>query len=313
VLERVEIRNWQSLRHVELPLGRFTVIVGASSSGKSALMRAFRALASNTTGTAAITRGADTAAITARTADAVVTLEHRKGAWFYRVLSPETGERDYTKLNRSVPEDVTRLLNIQPVPTGGSSINFAGQFDGPYLLSDTHSASSVARTLGALTNVDRIYAAVGVANKRYKARAATLKTRRADRDALVEEARGFADLKHQLAVCARAERIAEDAARLSDRLDRLRGALDALDVAETVLARTQAPSTVPSDERVLQARERLDRFVSLLREQKAARDTVHAASRAVADAKNDETAANDEIWIVLHEAGTCPTCEQPIK
>ena len=47
MLERLEVKDYQSLADIDIPLGRFTVIVGPSGNGKSALIRALRALWEN--------------------------------------------------------------------------------------------------------------------------------------------------------------------------------------------------------------------------------------------------------------------------
>ena len=43
-LETLEISNFQSVEKADIQLGGFTVIVGPSNSGKSALLRALRAV-----------------------------------------------------------------------------------------------------------------------------------------------------------------------------------------------------------------------------------------------------------------------------
>ena len=50
MLERIEVKDYQSLADVDIPFGRFTVIVGPSGNGKSALIRALKALCFNQVG-----------------------------------------------------------------------------------------------------------------------------------------------------------------------------------------------------------------------------------------------------------------------
>src|SRR5512139_766548 len=132
MLTHVEVRNFQSLKKVDIELGGFTVIVGASSSGKTAFMRALRALASNIRGTSFITQGEKKASITAHTDNNIVTLEKGETTGTYKI-----NDKVYTKLAGGVPEGVSKTLNLQPITTESSSINFAGQFDRPYLLDDS--------------------------------------------------------------------------------------------------------------------------------------------------------------------------------
>ena len=309
MITEVVIRNWQSLRAVDLPLGRFTVIVGPSSSGKSALMRAFRAIASNATGTHAITRGATAAAITVRTDNGSVTLEYARGAWRYRLVDGKK-EAEYTKLNRAVPDAVTAALRINPVPTGGTSLNFASQFDKPFLL--TESGSVVARQLGELTNVDTIYGAVREANRRKSTAGTTLKTRTADLERVSAETATFADLPTRIAVCDRAERRVEYAAQLCDTITRLKAAIDTLEVAEHVLSRTVELPALPDITEAVQANTRLAHFTDLLRQSVTAASQYARRDKDVAQAIDHEHAVADEHRRILVTLGTCPTCGQAV-
>ena len=65
MLTSVEIENFQSLRKMSLKLGRFTVVTGATGSGKSSVFRAMELLAFNARGTSYITRGEKTCKVAA--------------------------------------------------------------------------------------------------------------------------------------------------------------------------------------------------------------------------------------------------------
>jgi energy-coupling factor transporter ATP-binding protein EcfA2 len=308
MITRVVIRNWQSLRHLDVSLGRFTVIVGASSSGKTAFMRAMRAAASNVRGAGSITRGAKATAVTVHTGQHIVTLERGEAAGCYRLTGPD-GEHTYTKLAGAVPEAVTRALRLDPVPTGGASLNFAGQFDRPYLLDE--SGATVARVLGELTNVSSIFAAVREANRRRAAAAAALKTREADLADLVTESRTYAGLPARLAACQKAEEHAQAAAGLQARTHRLRAALENLTVAEGVLARTAVPA-IPDDRAATDAATALRRFHALLEQASTARTRIHAANQELLTSQQHEAQLSAELHAALAAAGTCPTCGQPV-
>ena len=60
MLTSVEIENFQSLKRLTVKLGRFTVVTGATGSGKSSVFRAMELLAFNARGTSYITRGEKT-------------------------------------------------------------------------------------------------------------------------------------------------------------------------------------------------------------------------------------------------------------
>ncbi len=315
MIAKVTIRNWQSLKKLDLPLGRFTVIVGASSSGKTALMRAFRALASNVRGTDAITRGATKALIAAELSDRdgnsrTITLEHVRGAWIYHLSDPALpgGGDTYTKLAGSVPDDITRLLNIDPVPTGGASLNFAGQFDPPYLLRD--SGAAVARTLGELTNVNLIFEAVREAVRRRNAAASVLRTREQDLAGLRTQLATFTGLPARLRAVDAAEVAHARAARLGEEITALRQHLATLDTAQARL--NVAVPEVPDLNPVLTAQTRLNDLTAAIT---VYRHTVLArqhADNALTLVTQEEMAAHGELHTALAAAGHCPTCGQPV-
>jgi energy-coupling factor transporter ATP-binding protein EcfA2 len=308
VLRALTVRNWQSLRQLDLAPGRFTVIVGASSSGKSALVRALRAVASNVSGTSAITRGADAAAITVHTAHARITLAYSRGAWRYHLVLDSGEEKEYTKLNRSVPPEITSALGIAPVPTGGVSRSFAGQFDPPYLLVD--SGATVARALGELTNVNTIYAAVREANRRRAAALAALACKQADLDKLTREAASFAGLPARLQRCEEAESRLARAARLADQVRRLHTITVTLHDAQVRLGKIRQLPPPPQDTRVTAAQQRLHRLQSLLRAQIGAVRTAHACAEDARTAQATEASLRDQLAQTLLRAGVCPTCQR---
>lgn len=308
MIEAVRIRNWQSLKHADLQLGRYTVIVGASSSGKTALMRAFRALASNVRGNGQLTRGTSTAAISAVFDEGEVTLEYRSGAWRYHVVHLGH-EETYTKLNGAVPAHITNLLQIAPVPSGGTSINFAGQFDRPYLLSSDDSGAKVARVFGELTNVHIILDAVREANRRRSSLAATLKVRQGDLDALVPQVGRFQGLPARLDALKAAEQAHRDAVALSGTVTRLRSLLDDLRAAQGA-AQLRALPALPDDAAVRAAQDRRTRLAALLGQYTAAVQRARQARETVKDRIKDGLATEVAFHDALRTAGECPTCGQ---
>lgn len=304
MLTRVHIRNFQSLVDVDLALERFTVIVGPSNSGKSALVRALAAAAGNPRrGGAYITRGQKNTTVAVHTDTHLVVFERAAGTSGYRVLDLATGtEQSFARLAGTVPDQVSAALRL---PADGG-VNLAGQFAPPYLL--TESGSAVARVLGALTNVTTIFAAAAEAVRRRNTHAATLRTRQTDLTKLREQARRFADLPARLAACARAEEHADNAARLGDRIARLRRDLDTVTVAQGVLRRTAPARAVPADTAMLAAQARLDAFRTLVRGWVGAQQREAAATAAADQAAAREQALTGQLHDTLHAAGHCPLC-----
>lgn len=311
MINRLEIRNWQSLVKVDLDLGQFTVIVGESSCGKTALMRAIKALASNVRGSSSITVGAKATAITARTANHVVTLQRSTtDGGRYVITDVQTGKDDtYTKLAGAVPPAVTAALGIAPA-VNGLSLNVAGQFEPPYLLRE--SGAAIARLLGDLTNVSTILRAVQEANRRKNAELASLRLREQDLKDKLERAKAFVTLRGRLDARARAEAHAETANSLTAQITALRGLVETLAVAEGVLARSAVRPSVPDDTPVRAAVERLSAYKTQLQDWVNANNQVANTRQRAVLAAQAETAASQALDQALAAAGYCPTCGQKV-
>ncbi len=151
MIERIEVKHYQSLWDVDVPLGKFTVIVGPSGHGKSALIRAFKALCFNQVGARFITHGRPKAWVRL-TFDDGKTVEWEKprdkGATYV------SGDQEYTRIGRAVPEDIENVLGIRRIVID-KGLTFTPQFhsqhDLPLLL--TESSTLAARALAKLTKL----------------------------------------------------------------------------------------------------------------------------------------------------------------
>lgn len=302
MITSVQVTNYQALQKVYLGLGRFTVIQGPSSSGKSGLIRALRLLVSNARGTTYISRGQKTTVVSVTVAG--TTVQVARGA----INRYQVGDQEYTKVGSDVPEAVTKVLRMAPV----NPVNFAGQFDRPYLLDETSGA--VARTLGELTNVTVILNAAREAARRRLAVAGELKTREAQLATLTTQAEAFRSLPGRMAAVSEAEEALSVAEELVGKCARLVHRLATLEVAEASVARlTGEAAPLPDDalfEAVEDATIRLDRF-RLLVGQLGTYNAVATDRRHVIDGCDKMLAnAEEEIHRVLVDTGTCPLCGQ---
>jgi exonuclease SbcC len=307
MLTHLKVTNFQSLKNVDLELGTFTVIVGPSSSGKSALIRAFKALASNVRGTNMITRGEKAMVVSATTDTHVITLERLERAGSYRVASSE-GSLTFTKLAGEVPPLVTKALRIDPV-LDGNSVNFASQFDKPYLLDE--SGALVARVLGELTNVTVIFEAVRQANRIRAGAASTLKTRKADLEQLRTRLGAFQGLSGRLTLLEEAEWLDDALKERTARLSRLDSALRTVRIAERAIEKAAVP-TVPSPDEFADL---WDRYAALAdaRSRVGKWEQTQQMAHVQAElAQLEVSKAEAKLREVLAEAGVCPTCGQPI-
>ena len=319
MLNRIEVRNFQSLRSADIPLGMFTVITGPTGSGKSALFRAMMTLARNTRGTAnIISHGQTSCSVTTGDGRWIARLTRssaRGGKNEYRVArlvpTPKPGGEGwtactYTKLNGQVPPQVEDLLKL-------SELNFARQIPQvPYLLSLP--GAEIARRLGDLTNVSLVLGAAAEAGRLRKQAQRELDAARARREALMAEAQEFAGIKERRAACTAAEEAlaaAQATAASAERLRALTGRLEAAELAAAA-ARAEAACQAPPS---LEHLEKLAAAVSRLRE--LAGDLEAGESEAVElsgqarQAQEDEVAALAALHKALADAGQCPTCGQP--
>jgi len=308
-VEQIKVKNFQSLRSVALDLGKLTVVVGPSSSGKTALIRALKGVACNLRGDGYVTHGEKFAAITVRTEHGIATLERGPNHGVYRVVGPTGLEEVFTKLAGKVPEEVTRVLGIDPFSITEGSVHFAGQFDRPYLLDATGSA--VADVLGRLTNVDMVFAAVKKSLGQKNAIGAQLKVREADLAAIRTRMGGYAALGASLKACTAVEEELAEAEVLARRHALLTQAIGEAEIAAVVLARSALP-VVPDLAEVERASARLEAFKTVVREWATGRSRAKAADIELVEAAEAVRGAEQQLHEKLIEAGRCPTCNQEV-
>jgi energy-coupling factor transporter ATP-binding protein EcfA2 len=224
MLRSISLLDYQSHRNTVLPLGPFTVIVGSSSSGKSAIVRALQLVSQNARGTSYVRQGAKSTRVSLELAGAedtvdastVVTVERGKSVSAYTLSLPgaRTEPVLFTKCAAGVPDAVAEALGL-----GDPRLWVAGQFDRPFLLSET--GAEVARVLGTLTNVTMIYSAVREAVRK-ASEARKLHTLRSGELESVRAQFGvFTSLPVRLAAADRAEQGMARAEELLARRDRI--------------------------------------------------------------------------------------------
>lgn len=299
MLSHVSIKNYQSLGEVSLDLKPLTVIVGPSSSGKSAFARALKTLTGNQRGDSFITHGETQCVITATTDRGVVALLRGKKNE-YVIVYPEGGKQSWTKLNGSVPEEVSQFIGIP----AGDSLNYADQFDMPYMLK--RSGGDVARELGALTNVSVIFEASREANRRRLGASGTLKTRAADYESLTKNLDSYRGLKDAERAIEDAEQDLIEAQQVQTRISGIAAALTKLAAVPDVPAARAIPDTRSFEE----LHTRIKNIEQLIAAVKRSDATVENCIDVSAAAYQKRTQAEEEYSEALRDAGTCPTCGQ---
>ncbi len=248
MLDRLQVRNFQSLVAVDLALAPLTVIVGPSSSGKSAFIRSLQALTRNRRGTEFITHGERTASISAHVTQGIVTLTRstQTAPNSYTLIPadahhPLHPKAEFSKLGGDVPAPVSTFMGILP---SNVPLSIASQFDPPYLLSA--SSTEAARIFGTLTNASVLLDASRESNRRKLAATALLRTRTQDLALITQRVPEFRALKAQSTALTRADALIARARTLAQRLSDLTTASDTLQIAQQrIPALTAALSALP--------------------------------------------------------------------
>lgn len=307
MLTEVHVRDFQSLRRVELALGKFTVVMGPSNVGKTAVLRAIRMVAQNVSAPKIVV------AHGARSAQATLLFEDGKvSAKRGTSLSVYTLDGDsYPKSGQAVPEDVANFLRF--VEVEGETLNFAFQHDLPFLLDAT--STTTAKVFGDLTNVNRILDAVREAARRRREVQSVLKVRRGDVESLKAKAEAFRGIPAQQKAVEAAWQAYRQASEVQAHHERVEAQVSVVEAADQVLGELEAAPALPViDTEGLESR--VDRALRLANLIRTAVDTSTEEGEAQSDigAIEDQISTLDtEYHNTLKEAGECPVCGQPIK
>jgi hypothetical protein len=299
------VTNYQSLRDLRLRLGRFTVVTGATSSGKSGVIRAIRLNAFNASGTSYISTGTGACQVMLNDAElgvaARITRTASRGGDAYDLIAgDERGH--YTKLAGAVPEDVQRAMQLSP-------LNFAGQFDPPYLLTET--GSEVARKLGALTNVTMILGAAQEAGRRRKRIEAELKATRDSVEDCNEQAQRFRGLATRREAIDQAEAALAQALQTEAQVTRLQRLLAQYQQAQARVEAIVLPPVIDVAG-VAAAWDQWLKLRNLIQRYQQAQANTALAHKTVEQAHYAHVEAEENLHDSLVAAGTCPVCGQTV-
>jgi exonuclease SbcC len=305
VLTELHVRNFQSLQKIDLTLERLTVVVGPSSSGKSALIRALKVLANNSRTSSFITHGAKKTAIRAVCPQGAATYSRDASSAAYSLARADEEPAAYTKLAGSVPEPVRALLGLD------TELSFAGQFDKPYLLDS--SGAEIAKTLGELTNVSLIFEAAKESNRKKLLANATLKIRQSDFDQILASLGKFVDLKEKLTQQKDLEESLVEIREMATKAMRLRELIDAIEINEASLKLLPDGKDVPDIQETENIYQTLIHFKNLIKDFAEARIGISDADILIDQCSKELSDFEQELHSILVAAGRCPLCGQSTK
>jgi len=315
VITSLHIREVQSLAKADLPLGRFTVVVGSSNTGKSAIVRALRLLARNGASTGLVREGAKGLTVAAKFADGSAIKLSRGKESTYTVIRPEHEPDLFTKCGVNVPPDVEQRWRLAQVDVLGD-LNFAQQHDAPFMLSQP--ASQVARALGTLTNAHLLNDAVREANRRRLEANADEKARRREEQESREALLALGDLPARKVAIERAGAAVAEAEGATGWVKMLEALITGAAAVRSDLARL-AVVAGPSDDAV-QACELAATAVTWAAALERAlfnrTNLLLQISQSVGEAVAEHAqvdALEAQIRAKLVEAGSCPTCGQTVR
>ena len=304
MIEKIEVTNYQSLKDMSLKLGKFTVIVGPSGHGKSALIRALKSLCFNQVGPRFIRHGQQKATVRL-TFDGgqVIEWEKPKG----KGATYTTDDQVYTRMGRAVPEDISNLLGIRQIvidKTLKFSPQFSSQHDQPLLL--TESSTLAARALAKLTKLSVLVEAQMDCRRDYKRAGTAYKSAEEEAERAKEQLDGLPNVKH-------AKNILERATKLKKSVDKqLSVAQQADEIAHDIAGSLLlADLVLPAPEEIESLEEKFVSLDSLVSAIQQANDATHAVDTSVKEAdiaRSDLEDLEKRYDSLVEELGACPMC-----
>lgn len=244
--KNLSIENFQSHEKTVIDFDdNFTVIVGASDQGKSAIIRALKwVLFNEPQGDEFIRAGTSEVrvALTLEDGSVIIRERGRKNRYILR-----QGENEYVfeSFGRGVPREILNAHGIKSVKLDENlslRLSLSEQLDGPFLLSE--SKPTKAKTIGYLSGVNIIDKAIRDVSLEIRQKAAEERNKREDISRITEELKDFDDLKTLEELLPKVKTAFSEAERLKDKLEKIRVSADKLSKVE---------SRIEQDKRIVDA------------------------------------------------------------
>lgn len=173
---KVKIKNFQSLKNVELEVKGLTILTGANNTGKSAVMRAIGGVFNNTKGHSFVRYGESHASVEIKFSDTESVLwEKGKGTNRYTING-----KVFDKVGANPPDEI-KEFGIHALKAGGKEVHpqLAPQFTGQVFLLD-QTGSVIADCIADSERVLGLNLALKESEKEKRALSSLLKVREGD-------------------------------------------------------------------------------------------------------------------------------------
>jgi len=159
MIKKLKINNFQSLKNIELDfdLG-INVIIGETDTGKSAVVRALKALCFNTDNMDFLNYESKEYSIEGIFDNCTVKLEKPKNKYTLN------NDDEFSSVGRNnVPDKISDLINIKEIDFDvfKKALNFSDQRDNNFLIEP---GQKTAKVLGKITNINSILLAIKLVN-----------------------------------------------------------------------------------------------------------------------------------------------------
>lgn len=300
------------------------VIVGASDSGKSNVLRNIRTAAFNDSPASAVVRagksGATISLFFSGTADVklaqgVVYTKSNFGQTDYDIItSPGEPNLKYEKVGRELPDEARRAIGLGPYKFGDEEVDlhFATQ-RGPAFLVDW-SPSKIARLVGGVSGLDVLFRAQASAEKERRAASVEVKVAagvlRSARASLKEFAEKV-DVKAARAKLAAASRAVAALQSAEATLADLNMGVEAINRARQLSQRSASPAAAKATAAMSEVEKYAARVADLqaaVRQYDRAIDAAAIIAAKAVGAANNKRSAEDALHRLEREYKVCPYC-----
>lgn len=151
-LKTIEIQDFQSIKHVKLELGKYTVLVGPSDAGKSAFIRGILSVFTNPAGQAKIRKGSNKSVVALEFDEGTEVKYAKSKTSAYEITFPDKKGQCLDKMGREVPSEIQEMVTPWQVGDDTILVQFQKQIgmDQYFILSPSGGRAGMMRALDDL-------------------------------------------------------------------------------------------------------------------------------------------------------------------